>query len=285
MAVTLSSERLPIELVCSALNFLSRPQLFRLSSVSYRLHTIHAGYFTSKPYLYLKWLSKLQSWRINETETINWSINEDTNKNVPFLELLAKSKFIRFNKTWLLLSSVRNEAEHMKEISHACQNGYLIIQYDDETETLQQTIMPLISNCRCLDLEGPQAIQWFQHIPPSDNLQNVRIIDHDRSEDNSVDFCLEGIVEFLFRSMNDQKSRMLIISTELNNQSTQTIINTVEKKFLESTAPVAFSFHWKIPYSTIITQTYRPELSYTNQSTKQELRLRTKDFTYVLHAK
>ncbi|KAI1692608.1 hypothetical protein Ddc_23511 [Ditylenchus destructor] len=108
---TSASERLPIQIVSSALTFLSRPQLLHLTTVSRRWRFVLHKDFSRKPYLFLDALEKNPSW----------AINDDYCKIEQFIERLAESKFIRFKSVDLSWAAVKNEAVHLKEISHVCQ--------------------------------------------------------------------------------------------------------------------------------------------------------------------
>ncbi|KAI1719181.1 hypothetical protein Ddc_08382 [Ditylenchus destructor] len=128
----------------------------------------------------------------------------------------------------------------------------------------QQAFMPLISNCRSLYLPRYEPTQWLSHITPSDNLQSVYITEN--CFNDPLDICLEAIVEFLFKPMNNHKSRKLQLRS-VSNQSELTLINAIKKKFLEAIVPVVFTLEWN-PYDSWV-----PILSAdTNHRTGQKLR-------------
>ncbi|KAI1700371.1 hypothetical protein DdX_16759 [Ditylenchus destructor] len=113
MSATSAPERLCMEIESSALTFLTRPQLLRLSTISNRMRCILDEDFSSKPYLLLRTLHNNPWWRINWTYF----------KIERFIELLAESKFVRFKTVDLSYTTLKNDTEKnlLKEISHACQ--------------------------------------------------------------------------------------------------------------------------------------------------------------------
>ncbi|KAI1719207.1 hypothetical protein Ddc_08409 [Ditylenchus destructor] len=259
MSTTSATERLSMEIESSALTFLSRSQLLRLSTVSYRMRCILGEDFTSKPYLVLDTLENDPYWEIN----FKYS------KIERFIELLAESKFVRFNTVALSWAYLKNDNEKrlLREISYVCQNAELRIKsFGGKME--QQAFMPLITNCRSLYLSKLETIQWLPHIPPSDNLQSVCISENWYNDVFDIpETCLEAIVEFLFKPMNNHKSRKLRLRFTISDQSTQAIADAIKKKFDEATVPVVFTLEWDPHYSRI------PNISDdTNHRTSQQLR-------------
>ncbi|KAI1719180.1 hsp90 protein [Ditylenchus destructor] len=264
MSTTSASERLSMEIESSALTFLTRPQLLRLSTVSYRMRCILGEDFTSKPYLVLDTLDLKQYCEFNNH--FYWSINHNYPIIEQFIELLAESKFVRFNIINLSSPHLINDNEKhiLKEISHVCQNAELRIE--SFYRKVEQHIMPLITNCRSLYLSGYlyDTIQWLPHIPPSDNLQSVCVSDDYL---NIREICSEVITGFLFKPMNNHKSRKLRILCTVSNQDTLAFTNAIEKKFLETIVPVVFTFEWNGCINSPI-----PVLSAaTNYTTSQKL--------------
>ncbi|KAI1720956.1 hypothetical protein DdX_05207 [Ditylenchus destructor] len=222
MSTTSVTERLSMEIESSALTFLTRPQLLRLSTVSYRMRCILLEDFTSKPYLLLDDL---------QTDPY-WGINFHYLKIERFIELLAESKFVRFKSVDLSWASLKNDNEKnlLKEISHVCQDAELRIESFGGMMT-QQAFMPLIANCSSLYLSGYETIEWLPHILPSYNLQTIYVSEkYVRGGPLDIpEACLEAIVEFLFKPMNNHKSRELRIRVTISNQSTQAMSDAIKK--------------------------------------------------------
>ncbi|KAI1691142.1 hypothetical protein Ddc_24410 [Ditylenchus destructor] len=237
---TSAFERLPTEMVSSALTFLTRPQLLRLTTVSCCVQTVLQEDFSGKPFLFLDELEK----------NSYWTINEDYCRIEQFIEHLIKSKFIRFNSVDLLWAALRNEVQHLKEISHVCIDTELRIKsFNAKKDQAIDSLMPLVYNCKRLYLLGYHAIQLLPLISPSYNLPSVRckIFYGYGVCNNSADIpgiCLEAIMEFLFSPMNGNKPRELSICDSISNQDA--IVNALKKKFLEAKTHVAFTLQWVI---------------------------------------
>ncbi|KAI1694415.1 hypothetical protein DdX_20124 [Ditylenchus destructor] len=271
-----SSERLPIEIVSSALTFLSRHQLLRLLTVSYRVCTILSKDFSSDPYLFLNKLEKGQS--INE-----WAINYMYYTVDQIIELLAGRKFVRFKSIDISWPALKNDAEHLKKISHVCQDANLCINSLNAVMYRQpiDSLIPLISKCGSLYLLGYQTIQLLPYIPLSDNLQSIHCnVSEWYGGGNPAyvpEICLKTIVDFVFKPMANHKARELYIRDTLSNQNAQRIINAIEKAFQKTVAPAAFNVGWVPPSSNWIPIRLSNR---TNQITNQKLSGRFSDEDY-----
>ncbi|KAI1693198.1 pogo transposable element with KRAB domain [Ditylenchus destructor] len=219
------SKTLLIDLLSSALSFLKRSQLLRLSTISDCLQRVLKKDFANSPYLVLDKLSVDHFWRVNSVPLV-------TSFQKHFLRQLPLCKFVRFNNT-----IISNRYVRLGPIEHVFEGRKLHINTCDIPNP-KYDLIKSISNSQNLILDGNKVIQWLPEILKSCTLNSLSIWDATCIQNSTPRIPVDEIIEFLFKPASNDMGKKLEIRNEIEHS--EALVNAVTKEFEGATSPVAF---------------------------------------------
>ncbi|KAI1693611.1 hypothetical protein DdX_20563 [Ditylenchus destructor] len=258
------SKPLMFDLLSSALSFLKRSQLLRLSTISDRLQHVQKKDFATTPYLVLDKLSVDRFWRVNSVPLV-------TSFQKHFLRQLPLCKFVRFNNTIISNRNVR-----LERIEHVFKGRELHVNTCDIPNP-KRDLIKTISNSQDLVLDGNKVFQWLPEILNSCTLNSLSIWDSTCVLNSTPRIPIDEIVEFLFKPASNDIGKKLEIRSEIEHSDSEALVDAVTEKFKDSTSHVAFRLTWYDENWTPVNKKFK------KSTIKTMLCLHAKKFKYSLH--
>ncbi|KAI1729696.1 hypothetical protein Ddc_02353 [Ditylenchus destructor] len=223
---------IPFGLFYNILTCFDRRELCQLRNVNRRHYiVIEKKFGTTPPYLvFLEQELNIYSWE--------WTPSENQGQDMPIQvrKQLPTSKFVRFNSSAYLISNVSELI--VLPMSHVWENQELIIECAPKY-VWNEEWTHLATKAKYLDLDGKGLIPYLRQLTSGNCLHLVLSAWNDDLVD--VELPWGHILDFLFK--RNTKGIDIYAKDRCQDQMVG-FLQQVKQKFMDSLAPVDFSFEW-----------------------------------------